>query len=309
MFGKVIVLAGGNSPEREISLKSGKQALKALKQQNIDATLADVKNKIDLINTLLQQKPDRALILLHGGCGENGKVQALLELMQIPYTGSGMLASAIAMNKYLTKKLWHAHGIATPAYVKITSFNKDKILKATQTLKLPLIVKPISSGSSIATFKVNDIEDVNLAVEKALEYGDVLLEQWIEGREFSVGILGNKILPIVEINTDSDFFDHESKYHLDTTLYTCPAISLSESKEKVLKKLAEDIFQIIEIKDFARIDLIQDLKGDFWFLEVNTVPGLFETSLISRMAAAAGISFEQLLYKVLHTTLKDVSVM
>ena len=294
-FGKVAVLLGGRSAEREISLQSGQAVLDALRRQGVDAHPFDPSEQP--MEALLHQGFNRAHIALHGRYGEDGTVQGALELMELPYTGSGVLASALAMDKWRTKLLWEAAGISTPRYVVIdeeTDF--DRVAEA---LGLPLIVKPSREGSTLGLSKVIKAADLPGALELAAAHdATVLVEQFIEGMELTIAILGETALPLVRIQAESGLYDYEAKYVSDTTRYFCPS-GLSGAQEEAIQAQALQAHKILGCEGWGRVDAILDASHKLYFLETNTSPGMTTHSLVPMAAKAAGISFDDLVLRIL----------
>jgi D-alanine-D-alanine ligase len=294
-FGKVAVLLGGRSAEREISLQSGKAVLDALRRQGIDAHPFDPAEQP--MEALLQQGFNRAHIALHGRYGEDGTVQGALELMELPYTGSGVLASALAMDKWRTKLLWEAAGISTPRYVVLdeqTDFDR-----VAGQLGLPLIVKPSREGSTLGLSKVIKAADLPAALELAAAHDTtVLAEQFIEGMELTIAILGETTLPLVRIQAASGLYDYEAKYVSDTTQYFCPS-GLSAAQEEAIQAQALQAHKILGCEGWGRVDAILDASHKLYFLETNTSPGMTAHSLVPMAAKAAGISFDDLVLRIL----------
>lgn len=294
-FGKVAVLMGGTSSEREISLLSGTQILSALKRKKINAYAINVGP--DIIENLQNNKPDRAFIALHGTGGEDGIIQALLNLLKIPYPSSGVAASALTMNKYHCNLLCKAFGIPV---LPSTILTKD----TENNLSFPLCIKPVSSGSSCGVTCINTPEQLPQAYHEAKKYAaEVMAEPWIAGREFTVAILDKQALPVVEIITPADeFYDYEAKYLKPTTSYICPC-DLPQSQQQQLQNLALQAFQATGCKCWARIDFIQDQQENLWLLDINTIPGLTDHSLFPMAAKQAGIEFDDLIWQLLTYTL------
>lgn len=294
-YGKVAVLYGGLSSEREISLKSGRAVADALLRQGIDAELVDVDH--DFLQQLAQRKWQRAFIVLHGVGGEDGVMQAALQMANIPYTGSGVLASALGMDKWRTKMVWQSQGLPTPVYRML-----DETCDWHETLKAlggVAFVKPACEGSSIGMRKVSTAEALQEAFVYAQHYaGAVLAETWVDGPEFTVAILDGIALPPIRLQSDRDFYDFEAKYLSNTTRYICPC-GLTQEKESELKTLALHAFNAIGCRGWGRVDVMQAANGDFYLLEVNTVPGMTDHSLVPMAAQAAGISFDELAIKIL----------
>jgi D-alanine-D-alanine ligase len=294
-FGRVAVLFGGKSAEREVSLKSGKAVLGALQAAGVDAFGIDVGD--DFLARLNAEKIDRAFIVLHGRGGEDGSMQGLLECAGIPYTGSGILASALAMDKLRTKQVWHSLGLPTPRHAVLSS--KDDCEAAAAELGFPLIVKPAHEGSSIGMAKVDSVEALIAAWQDAARYdSQVLVEQWIAGPEFTIAVLRGQVLPPIGLGTPHSFYDYDAKYLADDTQYRIPC-GLSAEKEAELKELTARACEAVGTQGWARADVMQDASGQFWLLEVNTVPGMTDHSLVPMAARAAGLDFQQLVLAIL----------
>jgi D-alanine-D-alanine ligase len=294
-FGKVAVLLGGKSAEREVSLKSGSMVLAALKKKGVDAHPFDPKER-DL-QDLLKERFARVFIALHGRFGEDGTVQGVLEWLGIPYTGSGVLASALAMDKLRTKRLWAAEGLPTAPYEVLT---RETDLKAiAKRLGTPLFVKPASEGSSVGMTKVKKAAQLDEAFALAVNYDPVVLaEKFIDGAELTVAIVGERVLPIIRIETPREFYDYEAKYIANDTRYLVPC-GLSRSKEEQLQALSLRAFRALGCRGWGRVDLMLDKRGKPFLLEVNTSPGMTDHSLVPMAARAVGISYEDLCVKVL----------
>lgn len=292
-FGKVAVLLGGRSAEREVSLKSGAAVLAALKASGVDAHAFDPAER-DLGEL---RGYDRAFIALHGRYGEDGTIQGALELMGIPYTGSGVLASALAMDKWRTKMIWQAAGIPTPRYVLLEAdSDPDTVIRE---LGLPLMVKPASEGSSIGMSKVNCAEELRPAYALAARHDRlVIAEAFVRGAEYTASILGDEALPLIRLETPHTFYDYEAKYLADDTRYICPC-GLAPEREQALQALALRAFRLLGCRGWGRADLIVDETGAPYFLEMNTAPGMTDHSLVPMAARAAGLSFEQLVLRIL----------
>ena len=302
-FGKVAVLMGGWSAERTISLQSGQAVLDALKKKSVDAYGVDVR-KATVLETIRRGNFDRAFIVMHGPGGEDGVIQGALEVLGIPFTGSGVLASALAMDKLRCKQLLEGAGIPTPAYIVLNE-NMDAEF-VTASLSLPMMVKPALEGSSIGISKVEQAEDLGTAWQEAAQYkGEVLAEQWIEGEEYTVSILGNKALPVIRLETSNAFYDYQAKYQSDETKYICPC-GLDAEDEASLQRLALAAFQAVGGQGWGRVDIMRSTGGTPWVIEINTVPGMTSHSLVPMAAHAAGISFEDLVCQILLQTLDDV---
>ncbi|MFK5969444.1 MAG: D-alanine--D-alanine ligase [Candidatus Marithrix sp.] len=297
-FGKVAVLMGGKSAERKISLLSGQAVLQALLNKGIDAEGIDTNNNF-MVNLA---KFDRVFIALHGRGGEDGTIQGLLELMEIPYTGSGVLGSALALDKYRTKQIWQSLDLPTPKSSIInTNSNFTELVKQ---LGLPLMVKPILEGSSVGMAKVNRIDELANAVIIATKYNcPVIAESYITGNEYTAAILNDSILPMIRLETPRDFYDFNAKYSDDSeTKYICPC-GLSDSQEKALQDVMMQAFLAVGANGWGRVDFICDELGQPWLLEVNTVPGMTSHSLVPMAAKQAGINFDELVLNILALTI------
>lgn len=296
-FGKVAVLFGGKSGEREVSLKSGSAVLAALQRQGVDAHAFDPAQRP--LSDLTQF--DRAFISLHGRFGEDGTIQGALELMGIPYTGSGVMASSVGMDKWRTKLLWRASGVITPDFELLTQ-ESDWAAVVTR-LGLPLFVKPANEGSSIGISKVKKPEDLQAAYQLAAKADPlVIAEKFVGGGEFTVGIMGGMALPVVRIVPKNEYYDFEAKYLRDDTEYHCPS-GLDAAKEAQIQQEAVQAFNVLGCKGWGRVDFLMDADGNHYFLEVNTSPGMTDHSLVPMAAKAAGISFDALVVKILSMTL------
>ena len=294
-FGKVAVLLGGRSAERAISLRSGHAVLDALLRQGVDAHPFDPSEQH--MEQLLQQGFNRAHIALHGRYGEDGTVQGALELMGIPYTGSGVMASALAMDKWRTKLLWEAAGITTPHHILINE--QSDFAKVAQEVGLPLIVKPVREGSTIGLSKVEDVNDLPVACGLAAQHDAmVLAEQFIEGTELTAAILGDVALPLVRIEVESGLYDYEAKYLSDRTRYFCPS-GVANAQEQSIQAQALRAHRVLGCEGWSRVDVILDKAGRTYFLEINTSPGMTDHSLVPMAAKAAGISFDDLVLRIL----------
>lgn len=297
-FGRVAVLYGGWSAEREVSLKSGRAVLEALRARGVDAHGIDAGR--DVVELLKTGGFERAFIVMHGRGGEDGVIQGALELIGLPYTGSGVLASALGMDKLRTKQLWLGAGLPTPAFRVLESMADAEA--AARELGLPLMVKPALEGSSIGMSKVRTAADLPAAFAKAAGFGPVLAEQFIEGGEYTVAILGSRALPPIRLETSHDFYDFEAKYLADDTRYHCPC-GLPPEAEAELKSLALAAFRAVGASGWGRVDVMRDGAGRFWLLEINTVPGMTDHSLVPMAARADGMDFGELVLAILATTL------
>ena len=297
-FGRVAVLLGGTSSEREISLKSGKACLAALTNRGVDAHAFDPKDKP--LTELIARKFDRVFIALHGPGGEDGTLQGALEFLGLPYTGSGVMGSAIGMDKLRTKRLAQAVGIPTTDYLVLRSpADLDNCL---DRLGLPLIVKPATQGSSVGMTKVEKAEQLLPAYQAAaLLEPSVFAEPWITGGEYTVAVLQGRALPSIRIETPATFYDYQAKYFRNDTKYSCPS-GLSGEAEKHLASLALSTFEAVGAEGWGRADFMMDKTGRPYLLEINTVPGMTDHSLVPMAARAVDISFEQLVWQVLETS-------
>ena len=294
-FGKVAVLLGGKSAEREVSLKSGGMVLNALRSRGVDALPFDPAERG--LDALIGERFERAFIVLHGRFGEDGTVQGVLEWLGIPYTGSGVLASALAMDKLRAKLLWHAEGLPTPPYAVLT---KDSDLRTVaRKLGVPLMVKPASEGSSIGMSKVRSAAGLDEAYALAANYDHVVIaEKFIDGTELTAGILGDQVLPLIKIETPRNFYDYEAKYIADDTRYIVPC-GLSAARERDMQALCLKAFRALGCRGWGRVDLMLNRQGRPFVLEVNTVPGMTDHSLVPKAARAVGMSYEDLCLRIL----------
>src|SRR5262245_16580085 len=288
---------GGRSAEREISLKSGTMVLNALKKSGVDAHAFDPRESG--LDELKVQRFERAFIALHGRFGEDGTVQGALEYLGIPYTGSGVMASALAMDKWRTKLLWQASGLPTPAWRLMTARTDPSDLVS--RLKLPLMVKPAREGSSIGMSKVTSVEKILPAFQLAVRYDEVVIaERFIEGVELTAAILVEEALPLIRLETPREFYDYEAKYFADDTRYILPC-GLPATQERSLQKLALEAFRVLGCSGWGRVDMMLDRSGNPYLLEVNTIPGMTDHSLVPMAARARGIPFDQLVVRILET--------
>lgn len=300
-FGRVALLYGGRSAEREVSLQSGRMVHEALARLGVEVRAIDVGH--DVLEQLERGGFDRACIMLHGRGGEDGTMQGLLEILELPYTGSGVLGSAIGMDKRRTKLIWQALGIATPPF-RILGGERDAA-RAAEALGFPLMVKPVHEGSSIGAAKVTDQEGLLSAWWAAARYdAEVMAEPWIDGVEYTVSILGQEALPLIRLETPRTFYDYEAKYADGAgTSYVCPC-GLEPEREQTLQALSLQAFDAVGASGWGRVDLMCDPRGEPRFLEVNTVPGMTGHSLVPMAAAAAGIDFDTLVWRILETSLR-----
>lgn len=302
-FGKVAVLYGGWSEERPVSLESGAAVHAALQRQGVDAHLVDATP--ERILNLPQQGFERVFIALHGRGGEDGRTQAALEFMGLPYTGSDVGSSALAMDKWRTKLVWQARGLPTPAYRRLQ--NAQDAEEAVAALGLPLFVKPAREGSSIGLSKVSRAEDMGAAFERALQ-GDslVIAERGIQGGEYTAAMLAGQPLPLIQILPATEFYDYAAKYTLDSTRYQVPE-DLGAARTAELQALCMDAFAALGCSGWGRVDFMLDADGQPWLLEANTAPGMTSHSLVPMAARAAGLSFEALVLRILETTLEGAA--
>lgn len=302
-FGKVAVLFGGTSAEREVSLASGKAVLKALVDQGINAFAVDP--KFDDISQLKKQGFDRAFIVLHGRGGEDGVMQGFLTTLGIPFTGCDVLSSAIAMDKAKTKQIWQSLQLPTANYqvIEKESFDESQCAAILERLTGTVMVKPINEGSSIGMAKASNSEQLISALQAAFKFDNkVLLESWITGPEYTVAMLNGKTLPAIRMHTENEFYDYQAKYQSTETQYFCPC-GLEDDKLAVLNKIANEAFAAIGCSGWGRVDFMLDENDKWNLLEVNTVPGMTPTSLVPKAAKQAGYSFEQLVAEILKQTL------
>lgn len=298
-LGRVVVVYGGESAEREVSLKSGQAVLNALVAAGVDAIGLDLTGTT--LSTLLDGNFDRVFIALHGRGGEDGALQGMLEWIGLPYTGSGVMASALAMDKLRTKQIWQSMGLPTPAYAEVRG--EADTLALIEKLGTPLCVKPANEGSSIGVFKVHTLEELDDALLKAARHDEsVLVEQWIQGPEYTVGVLAGEAMPVIGLQAHNEFYDYDAKYVSDDTEYLLPS-GLCDADEEAMKKLALDAFRAIGCEGWGRVDVMLDSNARPFLLEVNTVPGMTDHSLVPMAAAHTGMSFDELVVTLLVQTL------
>ena len=299
-YGKVAVLMGGCSAEREISLISGGAVLQALQEAGVDAHGVDAANK-HLCDMLLKNDFNRAFIALHGRGGEDGVIQGLLESIGLPFTGSGVLGSALAMDKLRSKQVWQSAGLPTPDFSDISSAADAGRVK--DELQYPVMVKPLHEGSSFGISKVDGAGGLMPAWQLASQYDEhVFVEQWVDGKEYTAGILSNEVLPLICLETPNTFYDYAAKYEADTTRYLIPC-GLSATQEAELQAMSLAAFAAVGATGWGRVDFMLDEAGQPWLIEVNTVPGLTDHSLVPMAARATGIDFGQLVCRILDTSL------
>jgi len=294
-FGKVAVMMGGRSAERAVSLKSGSMVLAALKKKDVDAHAFDPKERG--LEELIKDRFDRVFIVLHGRYGEDGTIQGALELVGIPYTGSGVMGSALAMDKWRTKLVWQGSGVPTPHCELLT---RESDLQGVATrLGLPLMVKPANEGSSIGMTKVKSARDLTEAYALAANYDRVVIaEAFVDGVELTVGVLGDTALPLIKLETPREFYDYEAKYSASDTRYIIPS-GLPPDAERIIQDEALRAFRILGCSGWGRVDLMLDRTGKPYFLEVNTSPGMTDHSLVPMAARHVGLSFEDLCVRIL----------
>jgi D-alanine-D-alanine ligase len=296
-FGRVAVLLGGNSSEREVSLNSGGNCLDALRRRGVDAHAVD--GVPALVTDLVNKRYDRVFNIMHGGDGENGVVQGLLQGLGVPYTGSGVLGSALTLDKIRTKQVWLSLGLPTPRYVRLS--RNDDVDAAARSLGLPIIVKPACEGSSVGVSRVFKEADLAQAVALAARYeGELLMEQLIEGDELTVGVLGDDALPTIRIVPAGEYYDYHAKYVAEDTQYICPG--LQGDAETQLRALALQAFRTAGCSGWGRVDVMRDRKGMNYLLEVNTTPGMTSHSLVPKAAKAFGLEFDDLVWRILETS-------
>lgn len=299
-FGRVVVLYGGNSAEREVSLRSGAAVLAALERSGIDVIGYDPADG-GLVG-LEALAPDRVFIALHGRGGEDGTLQGALELLGVPYTGSGVLASALGMDKQRTKLVWQALGLPTPESLMLTE-NADWNGIVTR-LGLPLIVKPVHEGSTLGISIVDSTEALKAAFQEASRFdARVMAERFIHGEEYTVSLLDDRVLPAIRVEVPSGFYDYEAKYNSNETRYHLPC-GLDADQESALGELCRQAFEAVGGEGWGRVDVMRDSEGRFWLIEVNTAPGMTDHSLVPQAAAHVGIGFDALVRCILATTLE-----
>ncbi len=302
MADKIAVLLGGTSAEREVSLNSGAAVLAGLREGGVDAHPVDPRETD--VTQLKNLGFKKAFIALHGRGGEDGTLQGLLELIGLPYTGSGVMASAISMDKWRSKLLWQGAGLPVAPWVALTRqvFERgldESVTSRITALGLPLIVKPSREGSSVGMSKVDEASQLGAALELAFQHDEeVLIEKWLSGPEFTLAVLGEEILPSIRIQPAGTFYDYEAKYLSDETQYFCPS-GLSAELEAQLRDLVQKAWTVLGCQGWGRIDAMQDSNGTFYLLEANTSPGMTSHSLVPMAARQAGLSFSQLVVKIL----------
>jgi len=300
-FGRVAVLMGGSSAEREISIKSGTAVFDALKKQGVDVVAVDVNE--NSIEALAGQKIDRVFNVIHGRGGEDGILQGILDTLKIPYTGSGIMASALTMDKLRTKLCWKGAGLDTPKWFVLDK-NED-LDPCIEALGFPVIVKPAQEGSSIGMSKANNKEELKKALSVAENYQcDVFAESWVKGNEYTVAVLDGEALAVIRLETSNAFYDYEAKYQSNSTQYHCPC-GLTAQQEKELKLLAVEACKVVDVTGWGRVDVFIDSNGKAQLIEVNTVPGMTDHSLVPMAAKAEGCDFDELVWRILETTVNE----
>jgi D-alanine-D-alanine ligase len=296
-FGRVAVVMGGDSAEREVSLDSGRNVLEALRARGVDAHPVD--GVTALLDAIRGGHFARVFNILHGRGGEDGVLQGALEALRIPYTGSGVLGSALSMDKIRTKKVWIASGLPTPEFVVCRT--GDDIAARVAELGLPVVVKPAHEGSSVGVSRVRSPAELSAAIERAAHHdAEILVERLIEGDELTVAILDGEVLPSIRIVPAGEYYDWHAKYVAEDTQYLCPG--LDGTAEAELRAIALAAFQAVGCSGWGRVDVMRDRAGDLWLLEVNTTPGMTSHSLVPKAAAAVGIDFESLCWRILETS-------
>jgi len=298
-FGRVAVLMGGWSAEREVSLLSGEAVLRGLREAGVDAHGVDMGR--DVVEVLRQGRYDRVFNVVHGRGGEDGQLQGVLEVLGLPYTGSGVLGSALTMDKYRSKQVWQACGLPTPPFCLLQG---ESDLARAAELGFPLMVKAALEGSSIGVYRVEDPADLREAWVRAIECNShVMAERCIQGSEFTASILGAEVLPLIRLETANAFYDYEAKYESDETRYLIPC-GLQAGLEQRLQALCLEAFEALDASGWGRVDLMLDEAGEPWLIEVNTVPGMTSHSLVPMAANSHGLSFPQLVWTLLAQTLE-----
>jgi len=299
-FGRVAVLMGGTAAEREISLNSGNAVYQALLNNKIDVHAIDVKTNV--LEALSGASFDRVFNVIHGRGGEDGVLQAVLETLALPYTGSGVLASALSMDKLRTKLCWRGAGLPTPKWVLLQK--EYDIDRSIAELGFPVIVKPAQEGSSLGMSRAETKQELLDAWQAASQYQcDVYAEAWVKGKEYTVGVLNGEGLPVIRLETPNTFYDFDAKYRANTTLYHCPA-GLNDDLEAELIRLSIEACAVLGVTGWGRVDVFIDEQGEAQLIEVNTVPGMTDHSLVPMAGKAAGLSFEQLVWRILETSFK-----
>jgi len=299
-FGRVALLMGGTAAEREISLNSGNAVYQALLNNKVDVHAIDVKTNV--LEALSGTSFDRVFNVIHGRGGEDGVLQSVLETLALPYTGSGVLASALSMDKLRTKLCWRGAGLPTPKWILLQ--NESDIERCIAELGFPVIVKPAQEGSSLGMSRAETKQELLDAWQAAAQYQcDVYAEAWVKGQEYTVGVLNGEGLPVIRLETPNTFYDFDAKYRANTTLYHCPA-GLNDELEAELIRLSIEACAVLGVTGWGRVDVFIDEQGEAQLIEVNTVPGMTDHSLVPMAGKAAGLSFEQLVWRILETSFK-----
>lgn len=297
-FGRVAVMMGGSAAERGVSLKSGAAVYEALTCKGVDVIAIDVTGSP--IEALAGLKIDRVFNIIHGRGGEDGVLQGVLEVLGIPYTGSGVMASALTMDKLRTKLCWQGFGLVTPKWCLLE--DEADLDGCIEKLGFPVIVKPAQEGSSIGMSKAGNRDELQKALIVAEKYRcDVYAEAWVTGKEYTVAVLDGEALPVIRLETPNAFYDYEAKYQATTTQYHCPC-GLSPDQEQSLKELAVTACKVVGVKGWGRVDVFIDDLGQYQLIEVNTVPGMTDHSLVPMAARQAGIDFNELVWRILETS-------
>ena len=296
--GRVAVLMGGTSAEREVSLKSGTAVYQALLEAGVDAIPVDLQQHA--FRQLAELEVDRVFNVLHGRGGEDGSIRAVLDFLGIPSTGSGVGALALTMDKVLTKKVIRCSGIPTPDFIEL--YSEADCERLLQEFGLPVFVKPVLEGSSIGMSPVHKAEDLLPAWEKARRYGVVFAEKFITGGEYTAAFIGDDVLPLIKLDTPREFYDYEAKYLADDTIYTCPC-GLADDKVDQINDLVRDTIRATRVSDWGRVDLMLDAGQQPWIIEVNTVPGMTDHSLVPMAGRAVGLEMPDLVLRILEATL------
>ena len=298
-YGKVAVLMGGYSAEREISLETGRAVYDALLRKQVNAHMVDT--EIDAFNRIIDGNYDRAFIALHGRGGEDGLIQGALEILEIPYTGSSVLGSALTMDKIRTKWLWRGQGLSTPDFVELNS--EEELERVMRDIGFPVMIKPVNEGSSWGASKVTEQSRLREAWLLAKKYDRrVMAERWVEGIEYTASIVNDSVLPLIRLETPREFYDYEAKYIADSTRYICPCGLPPELEEEIGREILRG-YKLVGAGGWGRVDFFMDESNRIWLLEVNTVPGMTSHSLVPMAARQAGISFDDLVMMILDTSL------
>lgn len=301
-FGRVAVAMGGDSAERDVSLDGGRAVLAALRAKGVDAETVDGPKAA--LESVLAGRFDRVFNMLHGRGGEDGQLQGALEVLGVPYTGSGVMASALTMDKVRTKRVWDSIGLPTPDFRPIIDENPEEVMGRVKSLGLPLIVKPVREGSTLGLSKVRDLDELPEAVALARRYDSyIVAERFVDGAEYTAAVLQGEPLPLVRIESETELYDYEAKYHSEATKYLVPC-GLETDAEHRLQSLALAAYESVGCSGWGRVDFMLDGDGEAWLLEVNTVPGMTNHSLVPMAAKAVGLDFETLCWRILETSLE-----